>query len=96
MSLRLFLSLSFLGLSSCGLYPLGDDGHAPSASKEQIEEFLADCEVEGAEIQKGSDQETEWTVALGEQPKAKWDCYEEKKHQAGVIATSWGVVTEYK
>ncbi|MBV7259916.1 hypothetical protein [Erythrobacter crassostreae] len=84
-------------LGACGLYPFGDEGHAPSASKDQLTAFIAACDLQGAKIEQGAlDGETEWVVSMGEQPQAKWDCYEEQKRQAGVMATSWGSVTENK
>ncbi len=83
--------IALAALSACGFYPFGDDGYAPSASEEQLHQFIVECGLEGAKVEKGTlDGETEWVVAMGKQPQAKWDCLKEKKRQAGVIATSWG------
>ena len=78
-------------LAGCGFYPLGDYDQAPSATREQIVGFLETCRISGATIERGRVQaETDWVVAMGNQPREKWDCFNRESERAGVMATAWG------
>ena len=82
-------------LSACGFYPFGDEGTAPSASREQIVRFLQTCRISGARIERGEHEgETDWVVAMGDQPRQKWDCFNRESEKAGVMATAWGRMGE--
>ena len=77
-------------LSACGFYPLGDEGHAPSATEKQVREFLAVCQITDAKVERGKEQgETDWVIGLGDVSQDQQDCLREQTEQAGVIATTW-------
>lgn len=77
-------------LSACGFYPLGDEGHSPSATEEQVREFLAICQITDAKVERGKEEgETDWVIGLGGVSQDQQDCLREQKEQAGVIATTW-------
>ena len=76
-------------LFGCGYYPRGDEGHATSASKEQILGLLSTCHIETAKVRRGTEEgETEWVIDLDVVAQSKWDCLDNQSTKAGVIATT--------
>lgn len=81
-------------LTGCG-FPLADEGHAPNATKEQINSFLADCGIVHATV-KPSNMEgtTDWVIDFDKATQADLDCLSNKQQAAGVMATTTALIVE--
>jgi hypothetical protein len=83
-------SLAFASvlLAGCGFYGWGDEGHAPSASREQINQFLAACGLEAAQIKPGGQNgTTDWIIDFDVAARSDFNCLDEQEEQAGVMVT---------
>ena len=77
--------LAACSMSGCGFYPFGEDEN-PSATKPQIVEFLADCDIHNAKILPGQANTTDWVIDFETVERSKWDCLEQHQQDAGVMA----------